>query len=349
MFRRRYKDRRPRQTTKKVKGSRKLPRTKTLYLNENFHILCSQNEVIIGDSQNRVNSLFSFDYSSKKKIKKVATLSKEKKKNIQTKNEIQLRCNSDYSSRSSVSSERSNGSSKVKRKVKRKNQSLSKYYHINITKLQNTRSLDDQTGEFYTCECRVKSKRSKLVKRADLRIITSDTESCSDTGKTMFHAVADTRLFCTKCGNGYKTKNDLTEHMYIHETFCRLCNTSFMTEYMFREHMRLHIFKVYLCHICNAEFSFKNLFYKHFESHIEERTLETVLDMEEDYKILQCNLLNMNYNTSINSILCFLNEYPDINYYASRFFKIKCDLCRNEVMRCDYEKHLEIVHSNFHY
>lgn len=346
IFRKRQKEKLLEQVNKRENGIKNPPMTKTLYLKDNFHILCSQNEVIIGDDQNNVNSLFSFDDSPQQTIKKyIPKLRSKSIKNLQNKAQSK-RCNSDYSSRSSASSEGSNSGLINKRKLKRKKPSPRKHYHINVSKMQSTQSLDDQTGSFYTCNCRVKSKSSKLMKKADLKIITSDTESCSDTGKTMSN---DTKLFCTKCGNGYKTKTELTEHMYIHETFCRLCNTAFSSKYKFREHMRLHIFKVYMCHMCGAEFPLKDMFYKHFESHIEDKTLESVLDMEQDYRILRYNFINMNYNTSINNILYYLNEYPEMNFYAYRFLKIHCDICRNEVMICDYERHLQTVHSNFFY
>lgn len=345
IFRRRCKAKKTKQVNKKGKMN-KQPKTKTLFMNENFHILCSQDEVIIGDDQNRFNSLFTFTNSSRPKLKKYITSAQNKLKKTVKSN--QNKCRNNYSSRSSASSEASNNSFKLKRKFKRKKQPFRKEYHINISKLQNTQSLDDKTGEFYTCNCQAKNKISKSTKKADLQILTSDTESCSDTAKSFSHS-PDAKLFCTKCGNGYRTKAELTEHMYIHETFCRLCNTAFPSKYKFREHMRLHIFKVYLCHICNAEFQMRDMFYNHFVCHFEDKTFENILDMEEEYPVLRYHFLNTDYNSSISNILYYLNDYPELNYYTHRFFTIHCDICRNEVLICDYARHLQSVHANFCY
>lgn len=347
IFRRRGKSKQLKHEHNKGNGTKKQPKTKTLYLNENFHILCSRNEVIIGDDHNHFNSLFTFTDSRPQKTKKAVPIAKNKSKKTLKMQQKRVKTN-DYSSRSSASSESSNNSLKAKRKCKRKKQTFGRQYHINISKMQSTHSLDEKTGEFYTCNCRIKSKISKSMKRADLKIITSDTESCSDTGKTLSQS-ADTKLFCTKCGNGYKTKSELTDHMYIHETFCRLCNTAFSSRYKFREHMRLHIFKVYMCHVCSAEFPMREMFYKHFESHIEDQTFESVLDMEQEYPVLRYNFLNTNYNSSISNILYYLNGYAEQNCYTHRFFKINCDICGNEVLICDYERHLQSIHSNFFY
>ncbi|KAJ8953933.1 hypothetical protein NQ318_019173 [Aromia moschata] len=239
----------------------------------------------------------------------------------------------------------------VKRKIKRKKGLLEKrrHYRINITKLKNQQSLDENSGEFYICHCREKYKSSNALQKSDLRIITSDTESCSDTGKTLLMPTVETKIFCNKCGSGYNNRNELMAHMQIHETFCRLCNESFGCEFTFREHMRLHIFKVYMCHICNKEFPFKELLQMHFEYHMEDRTLETVLDMEEEYRVHRCNFMAKNYSTSINSILCFLSENHDIHYYSYKFMKVVCDICFHEVFFCDYEHHLQSVHYPYTY
>ncbi|KAJ8926516.1 hypothetical protein NQ314_021118 [Rhamnusium bicolor] len=161
--------------------------------------------------------------------------------------------------------------------------------------------------------------------------------------------IIDTKIFCNKCGSGYNSARELSDHMQVHETFCRLCNESFPNEFIFREHMRLHIFKVFMCHVCHREFAFKELLQVHFECHVEDRTFETVLDMEEEYKIHRYNFMSMNYSSSINSILCFLSESHDFYYYSHKFMKIICDICFHEVFICDYEQHLQSVHYPFTY
>lgn len=332
-------------TIKKIKMDPNSANTETLFMNEDIHILCGQNEIIIGDGKSSVDLEFSFDETScETKENHTSTIPKNSKSYKKRQSS-----NSDYCSRSpSASSEGSNISlEKNKRKIKRKRQSLGKFkhYRINISKLENQQSLDDQTGEFYICLCREKSDlQRKSLEKSNLRIITSDTETCSDAGKNYFIPIVDTKVFCKKCGNGYKTQQELTEHMYIHETFCRLCNTSFPSEYSFREHMRLHIFKVFMCHICNAEFLFRDMLMQHFEYHMEDRTFENVLDMEEEYHSHRYSFMNMNYNSSINNILCFLNENHDVCFCSCRYTKIVCNICWNEVYFCDYERHLQTVH-----
>ncbi|XP_023310372.1 zinc finger protein 560-like [Anoplophora glabripennis] len=261
----------------KHKYKSKMRKTETLYLNENIHILCSQNEIIIGDNKSNVDMEFSFDENS---------------------NEILVIPHL---------------------RLQKTAWKTYRHYHINITKLKNQQTLDEKSGEFYMCHCRE-------------NVVISPME---------------TKIFCQKCGSGYNTENDLMNHMQVHETFCRLCNEYFPNEYVFKEHMRLHIFKVYMCHVCGREFPFRELLQVHFECHVEDRTFETVLDMEEDYRIHRYSFMNMNYNSSINSILCYLSESHDIYYYSYKFMKVICEFCFNEVFLFDYEQHLQNVHYTF--
>lgn len=338
-----------------IKVHPKYLHTETLYLNENIHILCSQNEIIIGDNKSNVDMEFSFDENSSESKENCYVPLKDGNGNIIPKKKIKLnksniKSKANFNSRNSpsASSEDSNENPQVvKRKIKRKKDVLTKtrHYRINITKLKDQQTLDEKSGEFYMCHCREKyNKDQAVLQRSDLRIITSDTESCSDNSKSVSLPMVDTKIFCNKCGSGYNTYNDLVNHMQVHETFCRLCKEYFPNEYVFKEHMRLHIFKVYMCHVCGREFSFRELLQVHFECHVEDRTFETVLDMEEDYQIHRYNFMNMNYNHSINSILCYLSENHDIYYYSYKFMKVVCEICFHEVFLSDYEQHLQNVH-----
>ncbi|KAJ8916119.1 hypothetical protein NQ315_004486 [Exocentrus adspersus] len=330
-------------------------KTKTLYLNENIHILCNQNEIIIGDEKSKIDMQFSFEEHSNDS-KSHFTPYRDANSNIipnkLTKlDQIGLRnkmkvCNN---SSPSASSEASTESLQIpKRKIRRRKDPLpkTKHYRIDITKLKDQQTLNEKSGEFYICHCREKYNGYRpTFQKSDLRIITSDTESCSDTSK--FMPKEEGKYFCNKCGNGYSKKQDLANHMQIHETFCRLCNQFFPNEYIFREHMRLHIFKVYMCHVCGREFPFRDLLEVHFECHIEDRTFETVLDMEEEYRIRRYNFMNMNYNSSINNILCYLNESRDY-YCYHMFMKVICEVCYLEVFFCDYEQHLQSAHNHLY-
>lgn len=71
-------------------------------------------------------------------------------------------------------------------------------------------------GDFYYCTCRDDKEKicSNEIK------INSDTESASDTGKISNYNY-NPKVFCSKCGNGYREESMLIEHMKIHETHCR--------------------------------------------------------------------------------------------------------------------------------
>lgn len=239
---------------------------------------------------------------------------------------------------------KSNSKRKIKKKkiTRRKTQD----YHINITKLKDTTSLDDQNGVFYTCRCRENDcPNATKFQNVDLRLATSDTESCSETSKNSFLSQEDSKLFCNKCGSGYKTEAALSEHMYVHEPFCRLCNTWFPNTFSFKQHMQLHKIRLFACHMCNAEFPLKETLFKHFDSHLEDKIFDDVLDMEDEYETLKKTFLNTSYNTSLSSIMCYLKERPDMFCWNYKFMKITCDICYKEILIHDYEWHLQLFHT----
>lgn len=98
IFRKRCKEKLTKADNKENKESKELLKTKTLYLKDNFHILCSQNEVIIGDDQNRLRTLFSFDNAPKPKVKKQVPLLRSKTKKSMPNTTPQKSCHSDYCS-----------------------------------------------------------------------------------------------------------------------------------------------------------------------------------------------------------------------------------------------------------
>ncbi|CAH1154414.1 unnamed protein product [Phaedon cochleariae] len=342
-----------RKPTRKVLLNSESLQTETLYLNENIRILCGPNEVIIGDSKSSVDTEFSFQDSSTetKKNMKSRKRGSQDLDNGDDNNNANPKC-LQISCSPSASSEGSNSSHPIyKRKIKRKKnfpkKAQQRHYRIDITKLQNAQSLDEKNGHFYTCHCREKKYRepNNVLQKGDLRIITSDTESCSDSGKYSFMPIVDTKVFCQKCGSGYKTEEELVDHMYVHESFCRLCNIPFACEFSFKQHMQLHVFRLFVCHVCHAEFPFKDMLLRHFDCHVEDRTFENVLDMEEDYRMCRYNFMSRNYRSSINSILRFLGDLPDIYYCSYRFSKIVCDICYAEVYFYEYERHLQSCHN----
>ncbi|KAJ8926515.1 hypothetical protein NQ314_021117 [Rhamnusium bicolor] len=152
-------------------------KTETLYLNENIHILCGQNEIIIGDGKSNVDMEFLFDGNSCESKENYYVPLKDSNGNIIPKKKIKLNENdlknkinkkkSDYCTRSpSASSEDSTENLEiVKRKIKRKKDSLEKmrHYRINITKLKDQQSLNEQSGEFYICHCREDSNKGSTI------------------------------------------------------------------------------------------------------------------------------------------------------------------------------------------
>ncbi|XP_030746026.1 myoneurin-like isoform X2 [Sitophilus oryzae] len=190
-----------------------------------------------------------------------------------------------------------------KRIKKRKDvREKTRHYKINITTLKTNESFNEITGNFYYCTCRDDNKNKVNLNSLKL---TSDTESASDNAKTNTY---DPKVFCSKCGNGYREERMLLEHMKIHETHCRVCNEIFPTEQLFKQHIENHMFKVFVCHLCNFEFPVKQMLHNHFHHHFEDSVLDTVIDLENDYNLTRCFPTTLNYQTSINDILYYLRE-----------------------------------------
>ncbi|XP_072380302.1 uncharacterized protein [Diabrotica undecimpunctata] len=302
--------------------------TEPVVLSENIRIFCGDDEIIrIGDNKHSIKLSFEDDGNQNKDIC-CLTL-----KEIGSQNEANL---------PGILKRNNKKENTCKKKVKRKKIAKKKKQNIeiNITKIKEP-SLPSKPTAAFEANC----FDPRQYPKNELRLLTSDTESCSDTSKNSSVPLEDTKLFCMKCGSGYKTQHELSEHMYIHEPFCRLCNTWFPDEFTFKQHMQLHKIRIFACHVCSAEFPFKELLFKHFECHMEDRLYEDVIDMEEDYKTFQYSFVNTNYNTSINSILCYLKDRPDFYYCNYKIMKTICDFCYKEVSVNEYERHLQIFHS----
>lgn len=351
--------------------SKNIKQSQTLFVNDSVEILYRNNEIIIRDDKSSVDLEFSFnENSSETKENKFIPVNEEftykpvdksvGEVNNNSVSNNKISSNSELrkllklkdrgavlkmglsTSSSSASSEDSLKKFSFRKKIRKRKDTREKtrHYKINITQMNNCESLDENTGSFYLCHCRNDNKITS-DDCADLKIA-SDTESASDTGKN--HNFNDLKVFCSKCGNGYRDENLLLDHMKIHETHCRVCNEIFPTEQLFKEHIQSHIFKVFVCHVCNYEFPLRHMLQKHFECHIEDSILESVIDMEEDYKVTPCSLPNMSYQTSINSILCYLGEHHDAFYNSNKVAKIHCDICFSEINYNEYESHLQRVH-----
>nr|CAH7759310.1 unnamed protein product [Callosobruchus chinensis] len=296
-------------TTKSEKLKIKGNSTKTIYLKDSIQLLCGKNQIIIGDDTKTFDLELTFNNNACEWRETEKTEEADISKGY-------------HSYSPSASSEDSNTSLEVqKKRIKRKKVSMKKlgYYCINITQLGKQKTLDEKTGEFCA--------RSKTSQKSDLKIVTSDTESCSDTGTP-----TSTMHFCRDCGSGYKTESELVEHMPIHTTFCQFCKVTFVSEFAFQDHMRAHIFKIYMCHVCHQEFLVPEMLLKHFETHVEDRILHGVLDMENDYGHINMNLLCDDYESSINNILHYLAEGYNYSQSNEHWHNIQC-----------------AFHSSFHY
>lgn len=342
--------------------------SETLFINDNVAILYRNNEIIIRDDKSSVDLEFSFDENSNETkenyfIPETEPNSKKQKDQLTEVNNNKISNNKHKSndklkhknrepiakllpnvSSSSASSEDSLKKFSFKKRIRKRRDSKdnARHYKINISRLKNCETLDESTGTFYRCHCRDNRK----LENTDLKVA-SDTESASDTGRN--HNFNDLKVFCSKCGNGYRDENLLMEHMKIHETHCRVCNEIFPTEQQFKQHIQSHMFKVFVCHICNYEFPMKPMLHKHFECHVEDSILESVVDMEEDYNITPCTIPNMSYQSSINSILCYLGDNHDIYYYSNKLAKVYCDICLSEIYYHEYESHMQSMHCIYSY
>lgn len=322
---------------KKVKQTKYEHDSKTMYMNSNFKIVYGTKEIMIADSDEKMEL----------QVGKLTTDCNEElsstKENIKPNDLDVSKATSGYCSDTPAASSDSSSTPLMvtKKKIRRRKTKKNGYYQINITKIKNEQSLSEENGQFYICHCRESNNNmSKFMKKSDLRVLTSDTESCSDTGKQFFMPIIETKMFCKKCGSGYKTATELDDHMSIHDTVCNLCNITFSDEFVYKEHMRLHVVKLFLCHVCKEEFPSKELLCNHFEQHVASRILENVLDMEDDYGVTYAPRPQMNYSDSISNIICYLKDGYDL-------MKIVCDICGLEVFVCDYEQHIQSTHCLF--
>ncbi|XP_066251513.1 uncharacterized protein [Euwallacea similis] len=349
-------------------------KTETVFARDSVQILYRNNDIIIRDDKSSVDMEFSFDENSNDARDNCPVISSD----LSTKNKkssstlpVNLLNHKDVNnnrpiskgaqlkklvtwqnqgttklilnaSSSSASSEDSLKKFSFNKKIKKRRgpRDKSRHYKINITRTKNCLSLDENTGTFYQCHCKQGQLLSKEAPKIGLLKLTSDTESASDAGRV--NAFNDIKVFCSKCGNGYKDEKLLIEHMKVHETHCRVCNEIFPTEQSFKEHIKAHIFKVFVCHLCNYEFPVKEMLQRHYESHVEDSVLDSVIDMEQEYSLRPCPLSSLPHQESISNILYFLTSDNDL--YGSQIPKIRCDICLNEVFYSDYESHMQNVH-----
>lgn len=158
-----------------------------------------------------------------------------------------------------------------------------------FTKTKNVivpKSLNENTGHFYVCRCSEPEKNNEIIpvyRKSDLQNLVSDTDTCSDTGRSCF--TVDHKLYCYTCGNGYATKRKLLEHFKTHENKCSLCEKTFRSPEKYKTHLKKHLLKIFVCHHCEAEFSHKDMLLDHFDAHIEDDIYENVFRLEQDYKI----------------------------------------------------------------
>lgn len=178
----------------------------------------------------------------------------------------------------------------LEEEAKKRKQNLLKLRNFRFDKSlrkKYTKSLDDQTGTFYFCQCAVTDRKNnpvEIFRKSDIETLNSDTDSCSETGK-FYLTLTDFKYYCDRCGNGYKTKAKLVEHLDTHNKNCHICSENFEDEFEFKGHMKKHLLKVFVCYLCEAEFGYKNMLLDHLDAHIEDDVYENVLGLEQDYKI----------------------------------------------------------------
>ncbi|KAL1494342.1 hypothetical protein ABEB36_009956 [Hypothenemus hampei] len=308
------------------KRKRKIKTTETVFVDDSFQICCRENEIIIKDDKSSVDLEFSFDENSSE--------TKENDYQSQINNNNNNNNNKEFeiitSSNSVSSEENSRKFTTLRKRQRKKRDGKTKHYKVKLTRTKACESLNEITGKFYECHCRCDTKENTFT---ELKL-GSDTESASGTSPLIFN---DSKVFCSKCGNGYKDENLLREHMKIHETHCRVCNEIFPTEKLFKEHIQCHMFKVFMCHYCHFETPIKALLIQHSDSHIENSILDSVIDMEADYNVVPQVLTRPSYQESIANILCYLN---DTSYET----KVHCDICLCDMFFEEYENHMQNVH-----
>lgn len=176
---------------------------------------------------------------------------------------------------------------KVMRERKQKLKDLRNFRFKKQGKTISTK-LNESTGNFYVCHCTESQKNNITVpiyQKSDLQNLLSDTESCSDTGRSYCTSAVDCKLYCYTCGNGYASKRKLLDHFKTHETKCGICETTFRSAESYKLHLKKHLLKIFVCHLCEAEFSHKDMLLDHLDAHIEDDIYENVFRLEQDYKV----------------------------------------------------------------
>ncbi|XP_050298307.1 PR domain zinc finger protein 15-like [Anthonomus grandis grandis] len=325
-------------------------KTETVFANESVQILCRDNDIIIRDDKSSVDMEFSFDENSSDMATNIKSNNNINSENWPNKKLLRLKKDENTgmkfevttSSSSASSEDHSNNKFSFKKRIrKRRNtRDSTRHYKINISRSSN--AFNNINADVSQCD----KKPNKKIFTENPKLA-SDTESASDTGRSYRKL-----FYCHVCGNGYKDCKLLLEHLQVHENRCKLCNEMLATREQYREHLQSHLFKIFVCHLCNYEFPLKHLLHKHLDSHIEDSVLESVIDMEEEYKASPCRLSsNAPYECSINSIMCYLlgdNFYRDANSNILSH-KIFCDICFTEVYKVDYHTHMQTVHCVYGY
>ncbi|XP_044758700.1 zinc finger imprinted 3-like [Coccinella septempunctata] len=230
---------------------------------------------------------------------------------------------------------------KLKKRVARNKKPIKHYkrFCLEFVKPDGLKSLDHKTGEFYICDC--SRKEEPDTDKEDIIMVTSDTESSSDNGKYSFYPILDKKVYCTICGNGYRTKSKLIEHRKLHNFHCQTCNTHYLTQKQYSEHIKNHV-TIYCCHICNLEFIHKVHLLNHLNIHQEQEIMRNILEMEQNYNHYLINFNSETYATSINNIASFLTQSCDYKYSHIQFYKIRCHLCFMDFFKCDFQQHLKM-------
>lgn len=210
-----------------------------------------------------------------------------------------------------------------KRRCRRKNKKPQKLFYIGVRKVTEApKSLHDQTGEFYECNCMEKPAKD-----------VSETDS-------------NKQFVCSFCGTVFQNVSELVAHESQHQYYCKLCNRVFTTP-SFKEHIEQHFVRIYVCHLCGFEFFCKDVLLGHLGYHFEQQTFENILNMEQDYNMYGfCNTTfsSGDYHSNINNILFFLTYPYDHLYSRNMFMKVVCDICYQEFFIYEYERHMKIAH-----
>lgn len=203
-----------------------------------------------------------------------------------------------------------------------------KPYRINVTKLHENLSLNHCSGTFYVCHCRDNCPET---------VTSSDTESTSESPPEFI-------MNCVECVRQFRSQVEYDEHMREYHS-CRGCQEVFPTKALLQEHVFSHIVRLYVCYICNEECFHKEVLKRHLDRHLFDSTLETVLDLENDYRVQRYNFTsNTGYMESLNNIMFYLGDGQDFHQHHQKYQKIICEICYQEMFASDYLQHLQIMH-----